>query len=188
MARRRCRSPARIRATPVPSGTGFVAIGTFTIGDGSITAANFANVVADFQQFGTATTFGGAGGFSIDGLFGHDASAPINAGSPLVTPTAQNIYLVAGNGTNLGNSNEVLIYRFPQTFGVDNPVFGESVRLTEQAPTFFAGLLIGGEVADVPVAGLGNVGGLHFVAVPEPAAPAILPLLGLGVLLRRKRR
>ncbi len=171
----------------VPDGTGFVAVGSFTLGEAALaaasdSAANYAAVAADFIAFGTGSTFGVAG---QGGMFSAASTAPLPAGSSL---EGLPIFLVAGNGADLASSNQLWMFRSGETFGADGgDAFSARIELDAEFP---AGQLLVGEPVPLALPGAGGVfDGSRMVAIiPEPGAGALLACGLVGAALRRRRR
>lgn len=170
----------------VADGTGFMAIGASTltdaqIGDIGTDLAALAAFQGDFTQFGSSTTFGGAGVFNEPSLASFSTSQGTSAGDAFV---GNNIFIIAGNGADLNSSTELFVYRLNETFGADAPLFATDVA------TFQAGTLAFGSVApgiSLPQAGTRNGYAMGTVAVvPEPTV-ALLGALGVLGLIRRRR-
>ena len=94
-----------IQASNTPVAGGFVAVGTTDGTNFSDVATAKATLAADWNQFGTATDFGGDEAFNLNGYFSGVASG--DGGSS--TFEGKNIILVAGDGNDIANSNHLLV-------------------------------------------------------------------------------
>jgi hypothetical protein len=171
----------------VPDGSGFVAVGSFSLSDTQISAstasqANFNQLVSDFTSFGSSTNFGLAG---EGGLFSNSFTAPINGGSAL---DGQPIYLVGGNGADLASSDQLWVFHSGETFGADG-VDPFSVRIELDAELPAGTTLVGTPISDVFLPSVENTfDGTSMVGViPEPGSLSLV-VLGMGVALLRRRR
>ena len=102
----------------VPDGTGFVAVGGFSLSDAQIggaaaSSAAFNSLIADFTAFGAPVTFGLAG---EGGLFSASFVGDINAGDSLV---GQPIFVVAGNAASLAASDQLWVLKSGSSFAAD---------------------------------------------------------------------
>ena len=167
----------------VPSGTGFAQLGSFgALSDAEIIAGvnNRAALAAAFEEFGTTTTFGSGS----PGFFSAMKSAPIPAADPLV---GDNIFIVAGDGSRIANSNAIFIFKSDERFQADVPsTFSTTIELNSALAT--GSILVGDPVVTfVPLVGNSFDGSEMVNLVPEPS-PALLAGLTCLVLLGRRRR
>ena len=183
-------------ATLIPAGTGFVATGSFNIASGNFANNTFAQLAAAFTQFGSSWKFGDGGGGGLDGFFGNNFSAPINAGNPLI---GQNIDLVLGNGVDIASSTELAVFRVT----TDGAGAEDLSKFAADAPNFVADIALDGTlgrgdvelgslVANVPVnipgQGTQLFRGLElYNPIPEPSSVALFGLAGAAFFLRRRR-
>lgn len=168
----------------VPLGTGFVQVGAISLSDADVMASlgDRAGLEAAFEEFGSSTSFGtgGSGGF-----FSANVTDPINPGDALV---GENVYIVAGDGANIGSSNAIWIFKSDAEFEDDDPdTFTLSIALDG---ALAAGVILVGTPyrANVPLAG-GRFQGSQMVAmVPEPNAGLLMGFAGLWLLACRRQR
>lgn len=178
--------------TAIANGSGFVALGYFSTLT-SFGTSNAAAIETDFNQLGTSGTVSGVdvGGTPIDGLFSFSPlSANIPGGSPFIN---QEIILVIGNGTSIGNSSELLILESTTQFAEDNPTFFATLDL--QTGTGLS-VLYGANNYDASSDVIVNFGGTDYfgatnsyqmaAVIPEPSA-ALIGGFGALLLLRRRR-
>lgn len=178
-------------ATLIPSGSGTVATGFFSLADGAITAistpAAWTTALGSFQQFGTTGTVGGASALNNAGLYKLTAGQANLAGSAF---DGKNIYTVIGNGASLAASTQVLVFKSTSTFAVDPTPEGTGPFLgTPPAGSLLLGSF-GTPGAFYPAGLMANITSTPAVAVnlvPEPAT-ALLGVLSLGFGFIRRRR
>ena len=180
-------TPFLVGTQPMPANSGVVALGSFSMTDAQITAAaaamDRAGLIAAFTQFAASSVVGDAGGFNTPGLYGHDFSAPINAGNTLI---GKNIYTFVGNQSTLASSSQILIMKADpaQLFPEDNPVGVADANLTNPLATMIVGTSVPGQT--IPgVAGTFN--GAQLVPIPEPTALFTCLLGVFGMAMRRRR-
>ena len=169
----------------VPDGSGFVSLGTFSLSDAQIMSAmdsqaNLDALDADFMEFGTSASFGVAG---EGGMFSSNYTDGVSAGDMF---DGMSIYVVGGNGTSIGDSDQLWVFKSNESFapdGVDD--FFAEIELDAEHS---AGTDLIGEPARLFLPGVGEeFDGVRMVGViPEPSAAALGALLGL-VALRRRR-
>lgn len=170
---------------PIADGTGFVATGFFTLPDATLqmaasSPATFAQVAADFAQFGASTKFGGASAFNISGLYIAEPQETIT--SAIDPRVGRTLYTIIGNGETFGGSTEIAIVKHT-TSVAEGPTFTTNANVATDGASVLVGNAGIGQV-DV---GAGPVSALGLVAVvPEPSS-ALLGVLSLAIMLRRKR-
>jgi len=171
----------KVNGDLVPLGTGFVKTGTIALSDTEVmnSPGDRAGLIASFTEFGTTITFGAGGS---GGFFSGTISAPINPGNPLI---AQNIYIVAGDGSDLGNSDAVWIFKSDSVFDVD-PADQKTIAL---AGALADGSILVGTPTNVfvPLAGNSFDGSQMVLFVPEPGVGILLASAGLMLFTRRRR-
>ena len=92
------------RALPVPPYAELAVTSNFTFLSGGTHPEEYAQLAADFNQFGDALTFNSN---LSDGFFSGLIEVPnLAVDSPFV---GQNVYLVIGDGLNLASSSEVMV-------------------------------------------------------------------------------
>ena len=166
----------------VPNGTGFVALGTFTISDAQISAAPSSptgrdQLSGDFIGLGSSASFGVGG---EGGLFSSSFVAPINGGDPL---DGESIFIVAGNGGSIASSDQLWVFKSGELFGTDP--FNAELELDAELAT--GAVLIGSPVnVLVPSAGRNFEGSEMALMIPEPGSMALIAF-GTIALLRRRR-
>lgn len=168
----------------VPLGTGFVQVGAISLSDAEVMASadDRAGLEAAFEEFGSSVSFGAGGS---GGFFSADPMAPINPGDPLV---GENIYIVAGDGADIGSSSAIWIFKSDQQFDDDDPAqFTANIALDGALAT--GAILLGTPVrVHVPPAG-GNFSGSQMVAlVPEPGVGPLAGFAALWLLACRRQR
>lgn len=168
---------------PIPNGGGFVAVGYFAeISDTDITSAiTSADLATSFRLYGTSGVvgFGGFGGvydIEVDG-------GRLAASSEFVN---QSIYTIVGNGSNISNSTEFIIYKSGELFQAD--ISDPTPKSVSVVLGVDGSYLLGG-----PTGGIVQIGGFDFpeiratvVAIPEPSG-ILLGVIGTLGLLRRRR-
>ena len=170
----------------VADGSGFVAIGVTTLSDVQIgnIGSDYAALTAfqsDFVQFGSSSTFGGAGVFNEPSLFSFGTSASTAGVNPF---SGNPILLVVGNGASLAASTELFIYEFGTNYGTDAPLFTADVNTTQAGTVLFGSTEAG---IALPNAGTHNGFQMGAVApVPEPST-TLIGILGVLGLIRRRR-
>jgi len=163
----------------IPSGTGFVAVGTIGLSDAEVSQTNVARLatLADsFTQFGSSIPVGVN---AIEGLFSANIGAPLSANDPLV---GKHIYLVVGDGNNMQDSESLFVFKSNEQFSLDNPSFMPTIALD--------GALDKGEILlGTPGTVFANrLGGFRpgiiaaAVNVPEPTSWLLLMLGGISLL------
>jgi hypothetical protein len=168
----------------VPPGTGFVQLGAISLTDAEVMASpgDPVGLEAAFEEFGSSISFGagGSGGF-FSGTF----SAPINPGDPLV---GENIYIVAGDGADIGSSSGIWIFKSDEVFGDDDPdTFVETIALDGALAT--GTILVGTPVnVFVPLVERSFAGSQMVALVPEPGAGLLAGFAGLWLLACRRQR
>lgn len=155
---------------------GFIVVGTTAASDASLSDGLLAvDALSDFVQFGGSTTFGTPGVGGNAGFF----SLAANGDGGAAAFNGNNIYLIGGNGADIGSSTHLFIIKSDTTFGPDLPLFSGSVNI------------------GVDTTLLGAVGGTNALnggdafqmasVIPEPGV-SILALFSAGLLILRRRR
>jgi len=170
----------------VPDGTGFVSVGTFGISDMQISEAmnsqaNLDAVASVFTEFATGQAFGVAG---EGGIYSAAFSAAITNGDMF---DGMSIYVVAGNGSNIGNSDQLWIFRSDENFDADGmDEFSARIELDAE---FDQGMELLGtpDTLFLPGAGQSFEGSRMVGLIPEPSASALLALFGMALIARRRR-
>ncbi|MGZ0656683.1 hypothetical protein ACWPKS_13850 [Coraliomargarita sp. W4R72] len=156
----------------IADGGGYAAVGTFSLSDVAIGAANssasaFQLLKDDFQIFADSTSFGGAAAFNVDGLFKSELAENIDAGNGLIGDT---VFAIIGNGSSLSSSTLLSVFKSGITFAQDDPLFTFEFDISDGASS----LLLGEFGAEVDI-GAGNSTTLQLVGVvPEPSTYAAL--------------
>ena len=177
---------ALANGTLVPDGTGFVSVGTFNLTDGQISQAmnsqaNLDAVSSVFREFATGQAFGIGG---EGGVYSAAFENPISNGDMF---DGMPIFVVAGNGTNIGNSDQLWIFRSGEAFGADG-VDDFSARIELDAEFAQGSELIGTpDTLFLPGAGQSFPGSRMVALIPEPSTGALVALLGLVLVARRRR-
>ena len=167
----------------VPQGSGFVQIGTIGLTDAEVMAgaSNQATLEAAFVEFGTSVPFGAGGS---GGFFSATIGAPIDAPNSLI---GQNIYLVAGDGADLGSSDAIWIFKSDLQFDDDDP---DLLEVTIGLDAALAGgeVLLGTPVPDifVPLAGDSFDGSQMVQFIPEPHATLSIGIVSMILFGRRR--
>lgn len=166
-----------LEGTRVPTGTGTIALGTFT---GAITenSTNISEILANFEQFGESSTFGGVGD-GVDGLYSLAIDGTVSA-----SLAGQNMYTVIGNGSTLESSSHLLILQNSVTFVADPNPNPNAIVGDEALSTIAGGYGTTGN--DPGLDPFSNFYQLEMV-IPEPST-VLLTSLGAGFLLFRRRR
>ena len=99
---------------PIALGSGFVAAGTFESLPGSI------DEVRSFTPFGEGNS-SFSNPIGVDGFFDVTRSAPIPAGTT-DAPVGASVYLVIGDGADLANSTDFVVFDPGLIFGTENAV------------------------------------------------------------------
>lgn len=151
--------------------SGFAAVGTFS------------SDPADIADVGSFVQFGNSLGIGANSFIAGDINGALTAGGDFV---GNSVYVVLGNGTNIGDSTEFLVWKATanpagNVFTEDAPIGGpDTVSLQIANGT----ILVGGTgTADF---GLGSQQAFKLAAVPEPSV-ILLGGLGLLGLVRRRR-
>ena len=122
-------SPFVVGDTPIPTDTGFVAVGASSLNPAELAAIDTAAArdvfAASFVQLGSSAKMGEPG-FPFDGFIQRDFEGPIDLGSALVD---RNILIVIGDGDSIVESEHLAIVRSQTTFARDFPLFITVVRL-----------------------------------------------------------
>ena len=168
-----------IQASGTPISGGFVAVGTTGGSDFSDGAAAQATLLADWDQFGAATDFGGAAAFNLNGFFSGVASG--DGGS--ADFSGKPIWIVGGDGTGIADSAHLFVIDTGATFEADAPLFAASVDVNG---TIALGEL-GGTAVAAGVAGALQAASTGGVVIPEPGV-SVLALFAAGFLALRRRR
>lgn len=171
--------------TLIANGAGYAAIGGFSIDDATIAGANAGALAAAFTEY-ASTTFGGANAGNAEGI------ALANSGA--IIPDSLNnasVYHVFGNAATLADSSEWAVVKSADTFIDDDPGSPVPAPFKSQisgidASNVIAGSLIGG-IDSATLVGLGAPGANNTVQLVPEASTAILSLLGLGLIFRRRR-
>lgn len=147
----------------IAAGTGFAAVGTFSLSDEQISQTNagsLASLAADFAQFGPGFTVGVR---SVEGLLNVNVGAALPAGDDFI---GKNIYLVVGDGDDIGDSSSLFIYKSPAQFAADVPL----LSFVGGSEPFLGGILLGtpGSVYMNRGGGLRDGVLAADVTVPEP--------------------
>jgi len=168
----------------IPTGTGFAAIGTFTVSDAVIQSSGFNpgqwNIMtADFQQFADSVSMG----FNdFAGIYQSVVTDAIATGSAF---DGKDVYTVLGSGTSILNSGQLLVYKHDHGFAADPAPTANAVLGSGQGGS----LLLGdfgkyratyGPINNVPAYSL-------QVRIPEPGTASFL-FVATGFLLLRRRR
>ena len=168
-----------IQASGTPISGGFVAVGTTGGSDFSDGAAAQATLLADCDQFGAATDFGGAAAFNLNGFFSGVASGDGGAS----TFSGKDIILVGGDGSGVADSAHLFVINTGATFEVDAPLFAASVDANSGNALLGAA---GGTPLAAGVAGAFQAAPTGAV-IPEPGV-SVLALFAAGFLALRRRR
>ncbi len=107
----------------IPGNSGFVAVGSFSISDEAIAETNSASLSTlqdAFTQFGSSDRFNPS---PQAGLFAAYIGAPLTSEDPLPGET---IYLVAGDGDDIGSSESLFIFKSDETFTNVDPLTSPS--------------------------------------------------------------
>jgi hypothetical protein len=172
--------------TLIPFESGYVAIGVFSADDaqlrawaGALQGAEIANA---FVQFSNNVSVGFN---NFGGIYQTVINGAISAGDSFA---GMNVYTVVGNGSSLGGSSELLVFKHNHVFMADPSPTANTVLALGLEPT--AGETIIG-IAGENTASLGPIVDKPTfqtaVVVPEPSSVLLL-LSGFGAFLFRRRR
>lgn len=167
----------------IPSGTGFVSVGTLSLSDAEISQTNagsLTTLASSFTQFGASMPMGVN---SLEGLFSVNNGAPLSANDPLL---GKNIYLIAGDGSDIQSSDSLFVFKSDTLFTAGNPA--------TQTTILIDGALSMGEIL------LGTQGTVFAnrqggfrpgiiaaaVNVPEPSGLILMMLGDIALVLRQR--
>jgi hypothetical protein len=164
----------------IPAGSGFAAVGTFSIPDVVISAtrANTLDVLADsFIQFGPSMPIGVR---VVQGAFFNNIGASLAADDPLL---GKNIFLVVGNGTDIRSSDSLFVVKSDELFTFESfqaDLFVNSTLTSGQ-------MLLGSHGTVFSTQPRGFYSGIIAAAVnvPEPSPGMLLAFVGLVFPSRR---
>jgi len=191
--------PILVNGIGIQEGQGSIAIGTFTDSSifSNITSSN--DILSNFFQFNTETSFNPTtstqiGGFGLDeGFFAIDVEGDmLTTGDAFVGNTA---FFVFGDANTLSTSTAFAVVQTGTTFMADSgttpgSLFG--VVASEESTLLF------GEFVDYTpsatnssvLGDLANSQGINLIApvpIPEPSSSVLIGLGSLALLSRRKR-
>ncbi|MGI9239590.1 MAG: hypothetical protein ACR2RV_02245 [Verrucomicrobiales bacterium] len=170
----------------VPIGSGFVQVGSIGLTDAEVIASpgDRAGLEAAFEEFGSAIAFGAGGS---GGFFSASITAPIGVGDPLI---GQNIYIVAGDGSDIASSDGVWIFKSMVEFDDDDPsLFSATISLDTAIEQSLGSVLVGTPVNTlVPLVGDSFDGSEMVAFIPEPDVASFAGMASLLMILRRSRR
>ncbi len=170
----------------VPIGSGFVQIGTIALSDAEVIASpsDRAGLEAAFEVFGSSVAFGAGGS---GGFFSASITAPLDTGNPLI---GQNIYIVAGDGADIPDSNDIWIFKSTLSFEDDSPdPFSETISLDYALEQSAGTVLVGTPVNTlVPLAGDSFDGSEMVAFIPEPDVALLSALACILLWCRTGRR
>jgi predicted esterase len=167
----------------IPVGSGFAAVGTFSIPDAVISAtrANTLDLLANsFIQFGASIPIGIR---IIPGAIWGNIGASLAADDPL---TGKNIFLVVGNGTDIQSSDSLFVLKSDELFTFESfqaDVFVNSTLSSGQ-------MLLGSHGTVFSTQPHGFHGGIIAAAVnvPEPSPGMLFAFVGVVFPSRRVSR
>lgn len=172
--------------TLVPSGSGYAAVGTFTLSDALLGVGGAGAVLADFEEF-VSTSFGGESVGDADGIFLSTFSA--------IIPDSFNgrgVYVVYGDGSDLLSSTQFAAINTGNVFPDDDPTQPVPLEFNVDVSNLTADqLIVGNFVAGVPSPVIGpdtsSGNSVQMVLIPEPSVLS-LGLAAIGLLFIRRRR
>jgi hypothetical protein len=146
----------------------------------NFSTATAAQIIADFQIFGTTSTT-----FSLNGLFNGNRTATLIAGD--TTYTGKTIYTVVGNNTTFAASTAFAIFASGAVFPeVDAGGNGSATSSTTTAGTVVYGLLR--TINTQPSGSSTFAQGVQLLSAPIPeTSTSLLGAIGALALLRRRR-
>lgn len=169
----------------VPIDAGFVQVGSIGLTDAEVIASpgDRAGLEAAFDEFGSAVAFGAGGS---GGFFSASITAPIEAGDPLI---GQNIYLVAGDGSDIASSDGIWIFKSMIEFDDDDPsAFSATISLDNAIEQSLGSILVGTPVNTfVPLTGDSFDGSEMVAFIPEPDVAVLAGFASLLIMRRRSR-
>jgi hypothetical protein len=167
----------------IPAGTGFAALGTFSIPDVDISATRSYTLdrLADsFIQFGASMVLGIG---PVQGAFSGSIGAGFAADDPLV---GKNIFLVVGNGSDIGSSDSLFVVKSDELFTFE--AFQAGILVNSALSS--GQILLGGHGTVVSSVPRGSRAGIVAAAVnvPEPFAGMLVACIVVLFPLRRVAR
>lgn len=174
---------------PISNGTGYISSGFFSgLADEAIANSIITEISAAYRPFTTTVAQFGRSG--IDGFFDYTSSPQrVDTSSEFF---GENLYLVFGNGSSLLTSTELAVFKSTELFPDDSTAAADALITvkfggSDPSPGQFLMGRAGGETTVSSGGQSVVVPALQTVqTIPEPST-ALLSLLGLGFLMRRRR-
>lgn len=167
------------RAQPIPTNTGYVAIGAFSLDDATIESFNsshdFDALLEGFTQFGNSLTMGSLLGGYYQGLISGD----IREGDSF---NGLQVYSMIAEGTSLTNPRSIIVYKHEGTFFQPDPSITPDAILLATSEN----ILIGTEIT-VTINGQERLG-IYPSFIPEPSSLLLYLISAAFFLFGRRRR
>lgn len=164
---------------PIPTGSGTVAIGTFSIDDATIASlgngADLAGVLDGFTQFSDSLTVNSA----VSGYYQGLITGAITDGDGIA---GAQLYTVIGAGSTLGASQSLIVYKHEGVAFQPDPNATPNAALNATP-----GNIVLGEATTVNINGQDRPAIQSIPIIPEPSS-ALLGLVGLVFVAFRRRR